>query len=86
MIRIDDAARSDAHQRGQTISETIFLVEEAGEGGFTARALNVSVCTQADTDDALRKAVRGAVRCYFDKADLPRVIRLHFVRDEVLVA
>ena len=86
MIRIDDAVKSDAHQRGDTISETIFLVEEAAEGGFTASALNVSVFTQADTVDALRKAVRDAVRCHFDEADLPRVIRLHFVRDEVIAA
>ena len=48
------------------MSEIIFVVEEAAEGGFTASALNVSVFTQADTLDALRKAVRDAVRCHFD--------------------
>ena len=68
------------------MSEIIFVVEEAVEGGFTARALNVSVFTQADTVEALREAVRDAVRCHFDDADLPRVIRLHFVRDEVFAA
>lgn len=68
------------------MSEIIFVVEEAPEGGFNARALNVSVFTQADTVEALREAVRDAVRCHFDEADLPRVIRLHFVRDEVIAA
>jgi hypothetical protein len=68
------------------MSEIIFLVEEAAEGGFTARALNESVFTQADSVEALREAVRDAVRCHFDEPDLPRVIRLHFVRDEVFAA
>ena len=68
------------------MSEIIFVVEEAPEGGFNARALNGSVFTQADTVEALREAVRDAVRCHFDEADLPRVIRLHFVRDEVFAA
>ncbi|MFM8546698.1 MAG: 2-oxoisovalerate dehydrogenase [Betaproteobacteria bacterium] len=68
------------------MSEIIFLDEEAPEGGFTARALNESVFTQADSVEALREAVRDAVRCHFDEPDLPRVIRLHFVRDEVFAA
>ncbi|MEN9761183.1 MAG: hypothetical protein RI906_1009 [Pseudomonadota bacterium] len=68
------------------MSEIIFVVEEAAEGGFTARALSASVFTQADTVEALREAVRDAVRCHFDDGDLPRVIRLHFVRDEVFAA
>jgi hypothetical protein len=28
--------------------------------------------------------VRDAVRCHFDEGDAPGVIRLHFVREEVL--
>jgi len=86
IIQVDSPARSGVHQRGPIVSEIIFVVEEAPEGGFNARALNVSVFTQADTVEALREAVRDAVRCHFDEADLPRVIRLHFVRDEVIAA
>ena len=43
--------------------------------------------TQGDTIDDLRRNVREAVDCYFDD-DIarPRLIRLHYVRDEVLVA
>ena len=46
--------------------EVLFLVEEAAEGGYTARALGHSVFTEADTWDELREAVRDAVRCHFD--------------------
>ncbi len=66
------------------MNEIIFLIEEAGEGGFTARALGESIFTEADTLDALRQQVREAVNCHFDKGKAPKVIRLHFVRDEVL--
>lgn len=68
------------------MSEVIFVVEEAAEGGFTARALGASIFTEADTMDELRDAVRDAVRCHFDEGTTPKVIRLHFVRDEVLSA
>ena len=67
-------------------SEVIFSVEEAPEGGFVARALGHSIFTEADTLDDLREAVRDAVRCHFDDADRPKVIRLHFVREEVFAA
>jgi len=66
------------------MSEIIFLVEEAPEGGFTARALSASICTEADTLPALRDAVRNAVRCHFEDANRPRLLRLHVTRDEVL--
>jgi hypothetical protein len=68
------------------MSEIIFQVEEAPEGGFTARALGAAIFTEADTLDALRAAVRDAVACHFDPAERPGVIRLHFVRDELLTA
>jgi hypothetical protein len=66
------------------VNEIIFLVEEASEGGLTARALGQSIFTEADTIDELRSKVREAVDCHFDINEPPRVIRLHFVRDEVL--
>jgi len=64
--------------------EVIFLVEEAPEGGYDARALGHSIYTQAETLEELREMVRDAVRCHFDEGDLPRVIRLHLVKEEVL--
>lgn len=68
------------------MNEIIFLVEEAPEGGFTARALGHSIFTEADSLEELRAMVRDAVKCHFDEGAAPRVIRLHFVRDEVLTA
>jgi hypothetical protein len=67
-------------------SEITFAVEEAPEGGFVARALGHSVFTEADDLEALRAAVRDAVRCHFDEDERPKVIRLHFVREEVFAA
>jgi hypothetical protein len=68
------------------MDELIFLVEEAPEGGFTARALGESIFTEADDLEGLRDMVRDAVRCHFDEGQGPRVIRLHFVREEVFAA
>ena len=67
-------------------SEIIFAVEESPEGGYEARALGYSIYTQADTLDELKEMVQGAVRCHFDEAERPRVIRLHLVKDEVITA
>lgn len=48
------------------MNEIIFLVEEAPEGGFTARALGESIFTEADTMDELRQQIRDAVACHFE--------------------
>ena len=64
--------------------EIIFVVEDAPEGGYEARALGHSIFTEADTLDELRAMVRDAVSCHFDDSDRPTVIRLHLVRDELL--
>jgi hypothetical protein len=66
------------------MNELIFLVEEAAEGGFTARALGQSIFTEGESLSELREKVREAVRCHFDEGKAPKVIRLHFVREEVL--
>ena len=68
------------------MTELIFHVEEAPEGGFTARALGHSIFTEADTLEELRPAVLDAVRCHFEPGQGPSVIRLHIVRDEILAA
>jgi hypothetical protein len=68
------------------MEELIFVVEEAPEGGFTARALGASIFTEADTVPQLHAQVRDAVSCHFDEGQAPKVIRLHFVRDEVIPA
>ena len=59
---------------------------EAPEGGYDARALGHSVFTQGDDWDDLKDMVRDAVLCHFDDRETPRVIRLHFVREEAIAA
>jgi hypothetical protein len=66
------------------MNEIIFVIEEAPEGGWTARALGTAIFTEADSVDELHEQVRDAVRCHFDEGDRPKVIRLHSVREEVL--
>ncbi|MGA7870771.1 MAG: hypothetical protein WCA22_07710 [Candidatus Binatus sp.] len=72
--------------RKRPAEEIVFSVEESPEGGFEAHALGHSIFTQADTPDQLRAMVQDAVRCHFEDTDRPRVIRLHWVKDEVLPA
>ena len=66
-------------------SEVIFSVEESAEGGYEAHAIGYSIHTQADSLSDLRESVLDAVRCHFAEPDLPKLIRLHFVKDEVLL-
>jgi predicted RNase H-like HicB family nuclease len=66
------------------MSELVMLVEEAPEGGYTARALGQSVFTEADDLEELRRNVREAVECHFEPGQAPKMIRLHFVRQEVI--
>jgi hypothetical protein len=56
------------------MNELIFLVEEAPEGGYTARALGESIFTEADNLPDLYEQVRDAVRCHFDEGKEPTII------------
>lgn len=68
-------------------TEIVFLVEEDPEGGYTAKALGESIFTQAEDTASLKEMVRDAVRCHFpSEINRPKVIRLHFVRDEVIAS
>lgn len=69
---------------GNGMNELIVMVEEAPEGGYIARALGASIFTEADTLDELRDQVRDAVRCHYEQGQAPKIIRLHFVREEVI--
>ena len=67
------------------MEEIVFVVEEAPEGGYSARALGAAIFTEADDLEALQTEVREAVLCHFgDDAGRPRVIRLHLVRDRLI--
>ena len=64
-------------------SEVVFVVDEAPEGGYVARAVGESIVTEADDLDSLREMVRDAVVCHFDEEERPKIVRLHLVRDEL---
>jgi predicted RNase H-like HicB family nuclease len=70
------------------MSEIIFEVrEDEADGGYVATALGHGIATQGETLDELRTMVREAVQCHFGDGvpgPMPKVIRLHYVRDEVL--
>ncbi len=65
-------------------SEIIFSVrEDEIDGGYNAAALGFDIFTQGDSLEELRANVREAVDVFFDDAG-PKIIRLHFVKDEIL--
>jgi predicted RNase H-like HicB family nuclease len=72
------------------VKEIIFQVEQDEiDGGYVATALGHSIVTQGESMEELRTMVRDAVQCHFGDrpdAERPAMIRLHFVRDEVLTA
>ena len=68
------------------MSELVFEVTQEDDGGFCAECLSENIFTQGDTWGALRQNVQEAVRAYyFDQSQTPQRIRLHLVRDELLV-
>ena len=66
------------------MTELIFLVEEAIEGGYNAKALGEAIFTEADTLDELKNNIKEAVECHFDEKNIPKLIRLHIVKDELI--
>ena len=68
------------------MDEIVFIVEQESDGGYVAEALGQAIVTQADDWKELRANVRDAVDAYFFDAKSPASIRLHLVRDEVLIS
>ena len=68
------------------MTEIIFEVtEDEVDGGYSASALGYGIHTEGDTMEEVRVNIKEAVDCYFDETmQRPKLIRLHFVRDEVL--
>ena len=66
------------------MKEIIFLIEEAAEGGLVAKALGESIFTEGETLEEVKSNIKEAVECHFDEANLPKLIRLHIVKDELM--
>jgi len=66
------------------MKEIIFILEEDPEGGLTASALGFSIFTQGNTIEEIKEKIRDAVKCHFEtEEEIPKVIRLHQVKEEV---
>jgi predicted RNase H-like HicB family nuclease len=63
--------------------EIIFLVQEDPEEGWTAQALQYNIFTQADTLAQLKDAIKEAIHCHFAPLEMPNIVRLHQVKEEV---
>jgi predicted RNase H-like HicB family nuclease len=53
------------------MDKLVFIVEDAEEGGYNARAVTESIYTQADTLHQLNLNVADAIECHFDSEILP---------------
>ena len=67
------------------MQEVIFVISESLDGGFEAEALGLSIFTQAEDWQSLKGNIIEAVSCHFDDG-IKRIVRMHFVKDEVLTA
>ena len=65
------------------MNELIFIVEESLDGGYEAKAIGTSIFTQGEDLDDLKSQIKEAVNCHFEDKDMPKMVRLHFVKDEV---
>ena len=65
-------------------NEVIFTVTESLDGGYEAEAVGYSIYTQCDEYSELRETLRDAVKCHFDEDKMPLLIRIHWVKDEVM--
>ena len=65
--------------------ELVFEALQEAEGGYCAECLTENIFTQGETWDELRHNVIDATAVYFFDRPGPRQIRLHLVRDEVLL-
>lgn len=67
-------------------NEIFFVVEDSLDGGFEAKALGHSIFTEGDSLEELKQNVREAVACHFETADMPKLIQLHYIKEEVIAA
>ena len=65
-------------------NEIIFIVEDAPEGGYTAKALAESIFIEGESLDEIRSNIREAVENHYDPDMHPKIIRLHYVKEEVM--
>lgn len=67
------------------MKEVFFLIEESIEGGYIAKALGESIYTEANNIEDLKNEIRDAVLCHFEEDEMPKIIRLHMVKEETMI-
>jgi predicted RNase H-like HicB family nuclease len=60
------------------MDKIFFIIEQAVEGGYNARAENEAIFTQADTVQQLNLNIKDAIDCHYDDEVLPGFV-LKFV-------
>jgi hypothetical protein len=53
-------------------------------GGYIAKAMGASILTEAESYDLVKEKIKKAVHCHFEGDELPKVIKLHFVKEEII--
>lgn len=67
------------------MEEIIFTVKESDEGGFEAKSIDFSIYTDGETMEDIKENIKESIHCHFDD-NVKRIIRLHFVKEEVFAA
>jgi hypothetical protein len=67
------------------MSELVFEVVQEPDGGYCAECLTESIFTEASTWDELRRNVLEATSAFYFDGLRPERIRLHLVRDEIVL-
>lgn len=67
------------------MAELVFEVVQDPDGGYCAECLTESIFTEAGTWDELRRNVLEATSAFYFDRPRPERIRLHLVRDEIVL-
>lgn len=72
-------------QQAMKVRKVIFVVMKDPERGYNARAIGLSIITQADTVKEMKEMIREAVKCHFDPGERPSEILVRFPRKTILL-
>ncbi|HET56133.1 MAG TPA: 2-oxoisovalerate dehydrogenase [Ignavibacteria bacterium] len=68
------------------MQEIIFMIQDSLDGGFEAKAVGYSIFTEAESMEELKERIIEAVDCHFEEGKKPKLIRLHYVKEEIIAA
>lgn len=60
------------------MNEIIFLIEEAVEGGYSARALDHSIFTDGKSIEDIKANIKDSIFCHFEENELPKVVQIQY--------